>query len=147
MEEAAKRLSIRAEQDEFIEDFNSLGDWMTQYQCLLELTADMEKMQEADKNPETLITGCQAKLWVKTSFTDGVIRVLADSEALVVKGITAVIAALFDGRTPEEVLAAKIDFIEKTSLKDQISVDRFRGMQSVIRRIQAEAAGYLCMSA
>lgn len=137
------RLSIQEEQEEFIRDFNELDDWMFQYSCLLELTADMEPLKEEEKSEENLISGCQAKLWIVLSCEDGVISVRADSEALIVKGIVAVIVALFHGHTPREICDAKIDFLERTSLKQQISTDRFAGMQSVIQRIQEFAGKYL----
>lgn len=137
------RQPIREEQDEFIEDFNAFGDWMTQYQCLLELTADMEPLNEEEKNNETLIAGCQAKLWVKTEYRDGLVYVRADSEALIVKGIVAVIVALLNERPPEEIIENEIDFIERTPIRDQISTDRFQGMQTVIERIRQFALRYM----
>ncbi len=136
MERLIKKQSIAEEQEEFIADFNAFGDWMMQYQCLLELTADMKKMSEDEKNDNTLIAGCQAKLWVSTQYRDGLVYVKADSEALIVKGIVAVIVALFDERTPEEIVESRIDFIERTAIREQISTDRFQGMQTVIRRIR-----------
>lgn len=130
------RPTIEEEQEEFIHDFNELGDWMTQYSCLLELSADLPALSEEQKTPEHLIPGCQATLWLVLSCQDGLVSVQADSESLIVKGIVAVIAALFDRRTPEEILHAKIDFLERTSLQQQISADRFHGMKSVIQAIQ-----------
>ncbi len=130
--------TIRELQEEFIRDFNELDDWMIQYGSLLELIPDMKPLGPEEKNDDTLIHGCQAKLWVVTGYdpeTD-LVSVRADSDALIVKGITAVIVALLDDRHPEEILQAKIDFLERTALKDQISTDRFRGMQMVIGRIR-----------
>lgn len=135
--------SIQEEQEEFIRDFNELADWMFQYSCLLELAADMESVRQEEKTEENLIPGCQAKLWVVLSFESGIVSVRADSEALIVKGIVAVIVALFDGHTPQEICEAKIDFLERTSLIQQISTDRFAGMQSVIRKIKTFAREYL----
>ena len=119
-----QRLSITEEQAEFINDFNEIDDWMMQYSCLLELTADMKPVSDEEKNEQNKISGCQAD------------HVRADSDSLIVKGIVAVIAALFDKRTPQEICGAHIDFLEKTPLKEQISTDRFHGMQTVIRKIQ-----------
>lgn len=135
--------SIQEEQEEFIRDFNELADWMFQYSCLLELAADMEPVRQEEKTEENLIPGCQANLWVVLSLENGIVSVRAESEALIVKGIVAVIVALFDGHTPQEICEAKIDFLERTSLIQQISTDRFAGMQSVIRRIKAFAREHL----
>lgn len=75
-------------------------------------------------------------LWIILSCENGIVHVRADSDSLIVKGIVAVIAALFDKRTPQEICGAHIDFLEKTPLKEQISTDRFHGMQTVIRKIR-----------
>lgn len=131
-----QRLSITEEQAEFINDFNEIDDWMMQYSCLLELTADMEPVSDEEKNEQNKISGCQADLWIILSFENGIVHVRADSDSLIVKGIVAVIAALFDKRTPQEICGAHIEFLEKTPLKEQISTDRFHGMQTVIRKIQ-----------
>ena len=131
-----QRLSIAEEQAEFIYDFNEIDDWMMQYSCLLELTADMEPVSDKEKNEQNKISGCQADLWIILSCKNGIVHVRADSDSLIVKGIVAVIVALFDKRTPQEICGAHIDFLEKTPLKEQISTDRFHGMQTVIRKIQ-----------
>lgn len=128
--------SIQYEQAEFIEDFNSLEDWMLQYECLLELTADMPPLQKEEKCEANRISSCQANLWLVLEFEDGSIRVRADSESLIVKGIAAVIVALFDNRTPEEICDAQISFLEDTPIKSQISTDRFNGMVGIIKKIK-----------
>ena len=133
--ELTPRQSIKEEQEEFIRDFNELEDWMFQYECLLGLTAEMEPLLPEEKNKDTLIEGCQAKLWVVTTWDSGKVRVRADSEALIVKGIVAVIVALLDDRTPEEICEAELDFLDRTPIRSQISADRFHGMQKVIRKI------------
>ena len=130
-----KRNSIAREQAEFIADFNEIGDWLMQYSCLLELTAE--------KNSQTKISGCQADLWVVLSYNNDNVYVRADSDSLIVKGIVAVIVALFDARTPREICETHIDFIEKSALKEQISVDRFYGMQTVVKKIQSYALKFV----
>lgn len=99
---------------------------MMQYSCLLELTAEMEPLSAKEKNEQNKISGCQADLWIVLSFSDDLIHVRADSDSLIVKGIVAVIVALFDKRTPQEICGAHIDFLEKTPLKEQISTDRYQ---------------------
>ena len=136
-----KRNSIAREQAEFITDFNEIGDWLMQYSCLLELTADMKPVLPEEKNSHTKISGCQADLWVVLSYENVYVR--ADSDSLIVKGIAAVIVALFDARTPREICETHIDFIEKTALKEQISVDRFYGMQTVVKKIQSYALKFV----
>lgn len=140
------RMSVKEEQEEFIRDFNELEDWMLQYECLLGLTADMDPVAPEEKNRNTLIEGCQAKLWVVLDFKEGRVRVRADSEALIVKGIVAVIVALLDDRTPEEICESELDFLNRTPIRSEISTDRFHGMQRVIERIRGFAAAFLSRS-
>ena len=99
---------------------------MMQYSCLLELTAEMEPLFAKEKNEQNKISGCQADLWIVLSFSNDLIHVRAGSDSLIVKGIVAVIVALFDKRTPQEICGAHIDFPEKTPLKEQISTDRYQ---------------------
>ena len=101
-------------QTEFVTAFNEIDDWMMQYSCLLELTTDMEPVSDEEKNEQNKISGCQADLWIILSFENGIVHVSADSDSLIVKGNVAVIAALFDKRTPQEICGAHIDFLEKT---------------------------------
>ena len=112
--------SIQELQDEFVRDFNEIGDWLFQYSSLLELIPDMKPVLPEEKNDATLIHGCQAKLWVITDYDRDrdLILVRADSDALIVKGIVAVIVALFDERHPSEICHAKIDFLDRTPLKE-----------------------------
>ncbi len=130
--------SIQELQDEFVRDFNEIGDWMFQYSSLLELIPDMKPVLPEEKNDEAMIHGCQAKLWVVTEYDskEDLVLVRADSDALIVKGIVAVIVALFDERHPEEICESEINFLERTPLQEQISTDRFKGMQMVIGRIR-----------
>lgn len=139
MSTVAEKRNIRTiaqEEQEFIRDFNELEDWLIQYQALLELTSDMEKLYETERTEETRIHSCQAKLWLVMGYENGKISVRADSESLIVKGIVGVITALFHHRTPEEVRQADITFLDKTNIARQISTDRYKGMQLVISKIK-----------
>ena len=88
------RPTIQEEQDEFVETFNQIGDWMLQYDCLLELTADMEPLREGERTECNMVTDCQTRLWLVMEECDGMVRLRADSEALIVKGIVGIIVAL-----------------------------------------------------
>ncbi|MCU6763464.1 Cysteine desulfuration protein sufE [uncultured Roseburia sp.] len=136
MAEEKKVRTIAEEEQEFIQEFNELEDWLIQYQALLELTSDMEKLYETERTEENRIHSCQAKLWLVLGYENGKISVRADSESLIVKGIVGVITALFHHRTPEEVRRADITFMDKTDIARQISTDRYKGMQLIIRKIK-----------
>jgi cysteine desulfuration protein SufE len=128
--------TIREEQNFFISEFNDINDWLFQYECLLEMSTGMDKINENEKTENNLVSGCQSKVWLICELRNGRIFIRADSEALIIKGIVGVIVELFSGRTPQEIIEAEIDFIEKTTIKQQISTDRFQGMKSVIERIK-----------
>lgn len=130
------RLGIQEEEEEFIRDFNEVGDWLLQYDCLLSLTVQMQPLRPEERCEANRITSCQAALWLVLSYENGRVHIRADSESLIVKGIVAVIIALLDDRTPAEICAARLHFIERTSLYKQISTDRFNGMQNLIRMIK-----------
>ena len=108
-----QRFSIAEEQAEFIDDFNEFDDWMMQYSCLLELTTDMEPVSDEEKNEQNKISGCQADLWIILSFENGIVHVRADSDSLIVKGIVAVIVALFDKRTRRKSAGHILIFLKK----------------------------------
>jgi cysteine desulfuration protein SufE len=100
------------------------------------MSTGMDKINENEKTENNLVSGCQSKVWLICELRNGRIFIRADSEALIIKGIVGVIVELFSGRTPQEIIEAEIDFIEKTTIKQQISTDRFQGMKSVIERIK-----------
>lgn len=129
-------LSISELENTFIEDLNMLGDWFFQYEYLLEISADLPHIPEQEKTEKNRVPGCQSGVWLVLSFEDGKVKVLADSDALIIRGILSIIVSVLDGRTPEEIVKYEPHFIEETNLREQISTDRFRGIQSVIKSIQ-----------
>ena len=137
-----EEMSVSQLEDTFIDDLNSLGDWFLQYEYLLEISADMPRIDPEERTPERKVPGCQSGVWIILEFSDGKIRIRADSEALIVRGIISIYVQLLDGRAPEEVLAFQPRFIEETNVKNQISTDRFHGLKSVLSMIQAFAAEY-----
>lgn len=135
-------MTIQEKQEQFITDFNELDDWFMQYSYLIELTTEMEELNESEKIEETRVAGCQSNVWVIIEYHDKKLRIKADSDALIIKGILSVIVHLFNNQTPDSILNTDIDFIEKTALKEQLSTDRFKGMMAVIDRIKYLAFKY-----
>lgn len=136
-------MSIHDLEDTFIEDLNMLGDWMLQYEYLLQLSADVIRIPEEKKTPERKVPGCQSGVWLDLSCTDGKVKVIADSDAMIIRGILSIIVSLLNNRTPEEIISYHPRFIDETNIKKQISTDRFQGISSVIRAIQEYARGCL----
>lgn len=128
--------SIERRQQEFIELFNELDDWLLQYELLLQAAGEMSPYPHRHKSEAYLVSGCQSKAWLYCTCEDDVMRIYADSEALIIKGMIGTVIEMVDGSSPREISDTTIDFIEKTVLREQITVDRFNGMQSVIACIQ-----------
>ena len=132
-------LTIQQLEDTYIEDLNLLGDWFMQYEYLLEISAELPKIPEENRSEENKVHGCQSGVWLNLSREKEKVHVLADSDALIIRGMLAVIVSLLDQRTPEEIISYKPRFLEETNLKQQISTDRFQGINSVITTIQQYA--------
>lgn len=132
-------LTIQQLEDTYIEDLNMLGDWFMQYEYLLEISAELPKIPEENRSEENKVHGCQSGVWLNLSMEKEKVHVLADSDALIIRGMLAVIVSLLDQRTPQEIISYKPRFLEETNLKQQISTDRFQGINSVITTIQQYA--------
>jgi len=139
-------MTIRELEDTYIEDLNMLGDWFLQYEYLLELASELGKIPDEAKTEENRVKGCQSGVWLLLSEKDGIVHVQADSEALIIRGMLAVIVQLLDGRHCEEAAAYDPRFIKETNLARQISTDRFNGLHAVIDTIR-EFAGDRCRKA
>ena len=128
--------TIEEIQEDFIRNFNEIGDWMMQYEFLLEIGGSLEPYPDEKRDEAHRIQGCQSKMWIDCSVSGGRIHIYGDSEALIVKGIAAVAIIMFQDQRVEDVAAADVVYVENTDLKNQISTDRFHGIQSVIAHIQ-----------
>lgn len=128
--------TIHEIESDFIRAYNELEDWMMQYEFLLRIGAELEPYPTFLKDDSHLISGCQSKVWLFLSEKNGRIHILGDSEALIVKGMIAVAIFMFQNQPAEAVADAQVRYIEETTIKNQITVDRFRGLNSVIRSIQ-----------
>ena len=109
--------TINEIQDEIIDEFSGFDDWMDKYQLLIDLGNEQEPLDEKYKVESNLIDGCQSRVWLQADYEDGVIRFTAESDALIVKGIVALLIRVLSGHTPQEILDADLYFIEKIGLK------------------------------
>lgn len=138
-----EKITVSELEDTFIEDLNSLDDWFLQYEYLLAIAADMPNIEEKDRTLERKVPGCQSGVWIMMDYFDGKIEILADSDAMIVRGFISIFVQLLNGRSPEEVLAFQPRFIEQTSIKKNVSTDRFHGLRSILKRIQDFAAEHV----
>lgn len=135
-----EELTIAQLEKTYIDDLNMLDDWFLQYEYLLQISADLPRIPEEERLDSNKVKGCQSGVWLLLHAENGCVRVQADSEALIIRGMLAVIVSLLDGRRPKEIAAYKPRFISETNIKEQISTDRFHGIHEVIRKIQDFAA-------
>lgn len=135
-------MNINEIQDQIIEEFALFGDWMERYEYLIELGRTLAPFDVAHKTPDFLIEGCQSKVWLYPSMTDGVITFTAESDALITRGIVALLVRVFSGRTPDEILGADIYFIERIGLRENLSPTRSNGLLAMMKQMRLYALAY-----
>jgi cysteine desulfuration protein SufE len=135
-------MTINELQDQIIEEFAQFGDWMERYEYLIEMGRELPPFDETHRRPDFLIEGCQSKVWLYPSFNDGVITFEADSDALITRGIVALLVKVFSGRTPDEILGTDLWFIDRIGLKENLSPTRSNGLLAMIKQMRLYALAY-----
>jgi len=135
-------MSIQNTQDNLIQDFSFFEDWTQKYEYMIELSKSMDEMDDDKKNDENLIKGCQSKVWLDAELKNGKLKFQADSEAIITKGIIAILLQVFDNKSPEEIIESDVSFIEKIGLKEHLSPNRANGLYSMIKQIKFYAIAY-----
>jgi len=135
-------MTINEAQDEVIEEFNDFTDWMDKYQLLIDLGGELDALGEQYKNDDNLIDGCQSRVWIQCDVNDGQLFFTADSDALIVKGIIALLIKVLSGHTAKEILDADLYFIDRIGLKDHLSPTRSNGLLAMVKRIKSYALVY-----
>ena len=129
-------------QEEVIEEFSDFTDWMDKYQLLIDLGNDQEPLDERYKTESNLIDGCQSRVWLQADYRDGLLWFTAESDALIVKGIVALLIRVLSGHTPQEILDADLYFIERIGLREHLSPTRSNGLLAMVKQIKAYALAY-----
>nr|WP_307767226.1 SufE family protein [uncultured Prevotella sp.] len=135
-------MSINEIQDEIIEEFAEFTEWMDKYQMLIDLGNDLNALDPAYKNDQNLIDGCQSRVWLQCDIKDGKLVFTADSDALITKGIIALLIRVVSGHTPKEILDADLYFIERIGLHQHLSPTRSNGLLSMVKKIKAYALAF-----
>jgi cysteine desulfurase csdAE, sulfur acceptor subunit len=135
-------MTINEAQDEVIEEFNDFTDWMDKYQLLIDLGGELNALGEQYKNDDNLIDGCQSRVWIQCDVKDDLLFFTADSDALIVKGIIALLIKVLSGHTAKEILDADLYFIDRIGLKDHLSPTRSNGLLAMVKRIKSYALVY-----
>ena len=135
-------MTINELQDEVIEEFSDFTDWMDKYQLLIDLGNEQPPLDERYKTESNLIDGCQSRVWLQADLVDGKIMLTAESDALIVKGIIALLIRVLNGHTPQEILDADLYFIERIGLRDHLSPTRSNGLLAMVKQIRMYALAY-----
>jgi cysteine desulfuration protein SufE len=135
-------MTINEIQDEIIEEFSGLDDWMDKYQLLIDLGSEQVPLDEKYKTEQNLIDGCQSRVWLQADYADGVIHFTAESDALIVKGIVALLIRVLSDHTPQEILDADLYFIETIGLKEHLSPTRSNGLVAMVKQMRAYALAF-----
>ena len=132
-------MTINEIQDEIIEEFSELDDWMDRYQLLIDLGNEQEPLDEKYKTEQNLIDGCQSRVWLQADYKDGLLYFTAESDALIVKGIVALLIRVLSGHTPQEIMDADLYFIEQIGLREHLSPTRSNGLLAMVKQMRMYA--------
>lgn len=134
--------TIQEIQDEIIDEFDMFEDWMQRYEYMIELGKSLPLIDAQYKTDDYLINGCQSKVWVHADLQNGKVVFTADSDAIITKGIIAILIRVYSNQTPQAIAQAGTDFIDKIGLKEHLSPTRANGLVSMIKQIQLYAIAY-----
>ena len=135
-------MTINEAQDEVIEEFADFTDWMDKYQLLIDLGNEQQPLDDKYKTGDNLIDGCQSRVWLQADYRDGRIYFTAESDALIVKCIIALLIRVLSGHTPQEIIDADLYFIDRIGLKEHLSPTRSNGLLAMIKQIRMYAVAF-----
>lgn len=134
--------TIESIQNEIVEEFSLFEDWMQRYEYMIELGKSLPLIDEKYKTEDHIIKGCQSKVWVHADMEDKQLKFTADSDAIITKGIIAILIRVFSNQHPKDILEANTDFIDKIGLKEHLSPTRANGLVSMIKQIKMYAVAF-----
>lgn len=135
-------MTIQEIQSEIVDEFSMFDDWMQRYEYIIELGKSLPLIDEQYKTEDNIIKGCQSKVWVHADENEGKILFTADSDAILTKGIIAILVRAFSNQTPEAILEANTDFVDEIGLKEHLSPTRANGLVSMIKQIKMYALAF-----
>ena len=135
-------MTISEQGKSLAEDFSFMEDWTEKYQYMIDLSKSLDEMDLEFKTEDNLIKGCQSKVWLHSSFDGEKIHFQADSDAIISKGIVAILLNILNDRSPNEILSADLSFIDEIGLKEHLSPNRANGLSSMLKQIKFYALAY-----
>lgn len=133
---------IKEIQEEIIEEFAMFEDWMQRYEYIIEMGKSLPLIEAESKINDNLIRGCQSKVWLKADYSDGKIFFTADSDAILTKGIIALLLRVYSDQTPQDILDSEPYFIDEIGLKEHLSPTRANGLTSMVKQLKLYALAY-----
>ena len=134
---------IQEKQEEIIDEFSMFDDWMQRYEYMIDLGKSLPLIEDEYKTDDNIIKGCQSRVWVKADYQDNKVVFKADSDAIITKGIVAILIRVFSGQKPEDIAKADTQFIDEIGLKEHLSPTRANGLVSMIKQLKAYALAYM----
>jgi cysteine desulfuration protein SufE len=135
-------MKIEEIENEIIDEFSIFEDWMGKYEHIIEMGRSLPLIEEQYKTDDRLIKGCQSKVWLRSELKDGKVFFTADSDAIITKGLVAMMVRVLSGHTPDEIISAKMDFVEKIGLKEHLSPTRANGLVNMIKQMKLDSLAY-----
>lgn len=135
-------MTINEIQDEIIQEFSIFDDWMDKYAMLIDIGNELAEMPNEHRTDQNLINGCQSKVWFNAVFKDGKIEFIADSDAIITKGIASLLIRVLSGQSPKDIVEADLYFIDKTGLQQHLSPTRSNGLMSMVKQLKLYAMAY-----
>ncbi|MBQ7822909.1 MAG: SufE family protein [Bacteroidaceae bacterium] len=135
-------MTINEQQDEFIDDFSAIDDWMDRYSVIIEMGNAADNLDDKYKTDSNLIEGCQSRVWLQADYENGKILFKADSDAIIVKGLVSMLVKVLSGHTPDEILGADLYFIDRIGLKEHLSPTRSNGLLSMVKQMRLYALAF-----
>ncbi|HEY9125387.1 MAG TPA: SufE family protein [Bacteroidales bacterium] len=135
-------MTLQETQDAIVEEFLQFDDWLDRYNYLIEISKELQPLDNKYKANEYLIKGCQSRVWLSGELIDGKVVFTADSDAIITKGIIALLIRVLSNREPDEIISAELEFIDKIGLKENLSPTRANGLVSMIKQMRMFALAY-----
>lgn len=132
-------MNLEEKQQAIVEEFALFDDWMQKYEYIIELGKDLPIIEDSKKTAENIIEGCQSKVWLDASCEDGLMHYSADSEAIITKGIIALLIQVMNHEKPEDIVKSDLHFIKEIGLQEHLSPTRANGLVSMVKKMKMEA--------
>ena len=137
-----KDMTINEVQENIIDEFSQFGDWMDKYNLLIDMGKSLPVIDPGFKVKDYLIEGCQSKVWLRPEYDGNSVTFSADSDAIITKGIVALLIRVLSGRTPDEIIGTELYFIDRIGLKQNLSPTRSNGLLAMVRQMKLYALAY-----